>query len=218
MSKRITIAVIDYEMGNLRSVSSALAHLGAEALITADPAEVSAADGVIFPGVGAFGDAARALEARGLTAALRDVALRAADGAGQPFLGICLGLQMLFAESEEAPGVEGLGVLPGKVMRFSERDADERAVKVPHMGWNQVEVANPNPLTASLSGGEHFYFVHSFYALTEDGADTALSCDYAGVKFTAMAARGKLFATQFHPEKSQAVGLGVLKSFVELCS
>jgi len=216
MSTRI--AIVDYEMGNLRSVSSALAHLGAEAVITADAGEAAAADGLVLPGVGAFGDAARALEERGLTAALRDMASAASEGNGRPFLGICLGLQLLFASSEEAPGVDGLGVIPGSVPRFSETDGAGTAVKVPHMGWNSVTVENANPLTAGLGAEEYFYFVHSYYSLTAEPGDTALSCEYGGVRFAAMAARGKLFATQFHPEKSQAMGLAMLRNFVEMCS
>ncbi len=215
MSTRI--AIVDYEMGNLRSVSSALAHLGAEAVITDDPSEASAANGVILPGVGAFGDAAQALENRDLSAPLRELALTAAEGGGTPFLGICLGLQLLFATSEEAPGVDGLGVISGSVLRFSEKDLDGNAVKVPHMGWNSVRVENANPLTSGLGEDEYFYFVHSYYTLTEAPSDMALSCDYAGLRFSAMVARGKLFATQFHPEKSQSVGLGMLKNFVEMC-
>ncbi len=216
MSARI--AVIDYEMGNLRSVSSALARLGAEAVITADGAEISAASGIVLPGVGAFGDAARALDARGLMAGLRELATAASEGRGAPFLGICLGLQLLFAGSEEAPGSEGLDVLPGSVKRFPSADDSGRVVKVPHMGWNSVEVGAANELTEAVSGGEYFYFVHSYYAETGRAEDTALSCEYAGVRFAAMAARGRLFASQFHPEKSQAAGLAMLRAFVEMCS
>jgi glutamine amidotransferase len=209
------IAVIDYGMGNLKSVCAALLRLGAEPVVTADPAELERADAVELPGVGAFGDAARALAERGLAEPVRRAASTAADG-GKPFLGVCLGLQLLFAASEEAPGVEGLGVLPGAVRRFPERASDGARLKVPHMGWNQVEVARPNPLTAGLSGGERFYFVHSFYAAPERAADLALGCEYGGVRFAAMCARGNLFATQFHPEKSQARGLAMLGAFLKL--
>ena len=210
------IAVIDYEMGNLRSVCAALSRLGAEPAVTADPAELGRADAVVLPGVGAFGDAARALAARELTDVVRRTAADAAAGTGRPFLGICLGLQLLFATSEEAPGVEGLGVLPGAVRRFPERAPGGSVLKVPHMGWNEVEVAFANPLTAGLSGGERFYFVHSFYAAPERKEDAALACEYGGVRFAAMAARGRLFATQFHPEKSQARGLALLGEFLKL--
>jgi imidazole glycerol-phosphate synthase subunit HisH len=211
------IAIVDYEMGNLRSVSSALKHLGACPVITSDAADFSSAAGIILPGVGAFRDAALALERRGLSDSVREIARNAMDGQGQPFLGICLGLQLLFAKSPEAGDVPGLDLLAGQVGLFPKKDRDHRPVKVPHMGWNSVEVTTANPLTASLSGGEHFYFVHSYYAQTAEEIDTALACDYAGVRFAAMAARGNMFATQFHPEKSQKVGLEMLKAFVDLC-
>ncbi len=211
------IAIVDYEMGNLRSVSSALTHLGACPVITSDAADLSSAEGVILPGVGAFRDAALALERRGLSDPVREMAAEAMTGQGRPFLGICLGLQLLFAKSPEAGDVPGLNLLEGQVGLFPKKDQDDRSVKVPHMGWNSVEVTNANPLTSSLSGGEHFYFVHSYYAQTAEKIDTALACDYAGLRFAAMAARGNMFATQFHPEKSQKVGLAMLKSFVELC-
>jgi len=210
------IAVIDYEMGNLRSVCAALSRLGAEPVVTADAAELARADALVLPGVGAFGDAARALAARGLTDAVRRAAVDAAAGSGKPFLGICLGQQLLFGASEEAPGIEGLGVLPGAVRLVPAKAPDGSVLKVPHMGWNQVTVAHANPLTAGLVGGEHFYFVHSFYAAPERAEDTALACEYGGVRFAAMAARGNLFATQFHPEKSQARGLAMLEAFLKV--
>jgi glutamine amidotransferase len=195
-------------------VGAALARLGAKASVVADPAGLSAADRIILPGVGAFGDAARALSGRGLLGPVRQAAAAAADGTGRPFLGICLGLQLLFGSSAEAPGVAGLGVLPGEVPRFPATTPDGARVKVPHMGWNSVEVARPNELTAGLSGGERFYFVHSFYAAPARSEDLALACEYAGVRFAAMCARGRLFATQFHPEKSQARGLELLEAFL----
>jgi len=210
----VTVAVVDDGMGNLRSVSAALARLGARAAVVAEPAGLSGADRIILPGVGAFGDAARALSERGLFEPVREAAAEAARGSGRPFLGICLGLQLLFESSAEAPGVAGLGVIPGKVPRFPARTRDGLRVKVPHMGWNSVEVARPNVLTAGLSGGEHFYFVHSFYAAPARDEDLALACEYAGVRFAAMCSRGKLFATQFHPEKSQARGLAMLEAFL----
>jgi glutamine amidotransferase len=210
------IAVIDYEMGNLRSVCAALAQLGAEPAVAVDADGLRRADALVLPGVGAFGDAARALAARGLTRAIREAAVDAAADRGRPFLGVCLGLQLLFGASEEAPGVEGLGILPGKVLRFPERTPDGAILKVPHMGWNQVTVARANPLAAGLAGGERFYFVHSYYAAPERSEDLALECEYGGVRFAAMCARGRLFATQFHPEKSQARGLEMLEAFLKL--
>jgi glutamine amidotransferase len=212
----VTVAVVDYGMGNLRSVGAALARLGARPAVVAEPAGLSGADRIVLPGVGAFGDAALALAARGLLEPVREAAAEAARGAGRPFLGICLGLQLLLESSAEAPGVAGLGVVPGKALRFPEHTRDRLRVKVPHMGWNSVEVARPNELTAGLSGGEHFYFVHSFYAAPARDQDLALACEYAGVRFAAMCARGRLFATQFHPEKSQARGLAMLDAFLKV--
>ena len=215
---KVKVAVVDYGMGNLRSVCAALLRLGAEPLVTADPAELARADAVELPGVGAFGDAVRALAERGLFPAVRQAAVEAASGAGKPFLGVCLGLQLLFRESAEAPGLAGLDVLPGEVLRFPERAADGSRVKVPHMGWNSVAVAEANALTARLRGGERFYFVHSFYVAPERAGDLALACEYGSVRFAAMCARGKLFATQFHPEKSQARGLAMLEAFLKLAT
>jgi imidazole glycerol-phosphate synthase subunit HisH len=208
---RPAIAIIDYGMGNLRSVQKAFEKLGQAAIVTSDPAVVAAAQKVVLPGVGAFEDAIAELRRRELVKPV----LEAIDS-GRPFLGICLGLQLLFAESEEAPGVEGLGVLPGAVRLFPAKAPDGSVLKVPHMGWNQVDVARANPLTANLAGGERFYFVHSFYAAPERAEDLALACEYGGVRFAAMCARGRLFASQFHPEKSQARGLAMLEAFLKL--
>ncbi|MGH7142853.1 MAG: imidazole glycerol phosphate synthase subunit HisH [Planctomycetota bacterium] len=219
------IVVVDYQMGNLRSVRSALEHLGAAAAVSGDPGVLAAADAVILPGVGAFGDAARELTARGLMQPLRE-----AIAAGKPFLGICLGLQLLFESSEESPGAVGLGVLPGKVVRFP----DQPGLKVPHMGWNRTETAHPNALfPAELTDRERtFYFVHSYFVAPADSADVALTCRH-GVAFTAAVARAgrslnaqpgpraprsdtpcRLYAVQFHPEKSQTCGLNVLRRFL----
>jgi glutamine amidotransferase len=211
------IALVDYDMGNLRSVRSALERLGARPEVTSRAEDIATAAGGVLPGVGAFGDCARALDERGLTRAVADAARAAADGSGRPFLGICLGLQLLFAGSEEAPGVAGLDVLPGSVRRFPARAPDGAALKVPHMGWNSVEVTAPGALVSGVADGEYFYFVHSFYAVTGEAADTALACEYGGVRFAAMVARGALAATQFHPEKSQGAGLELLGAFVEAC-
>ncbi|MBI4343389.1 MAG: imidazole glycerol phosphate synthase subunit HisH [Candidatus Omnitrophica bacterium] len=207
------IIVVDYGMGNLRSVSKALEALGAEVRVSSDPQDVVRAQKLILPGVGAFGAAMRELQARRLV-----VPLIAAIAKGAPYLGICLGLQLLFETSEEDPGVRGLGVLAGTVKRFS-----APALKVPHMGWNQVlrrqRTGNRGqgecPLLKSVPEGSFFYFVHSYYGEPADRSLVALETDYGG-RFAAMVWRERLYATQFHPEKSQAVGLKLLENFVEL--
>jgi len=215
------IAIVDYGMGNLRSVSKALEHLGAAARVTSDPTDVERADKLILPGVGAFGAAIQELERRHLV-----VPIKTAIERGIPYLGICLGLQLLFKESEEAPGVKGFGVLKGTVRRFSFRPPStvhRPQLKIPHMGWNQVgrrqraegRRQNDCPLLNGLLDGSFFYFVHSYYADPADRSVVTLEADY-GVRFAAMVWRDRLFATQFHPEKSQALGLRLLESFVRL--
>lgn len=188
--------LVDYGAGNLTSVRNAFAALGAEAAVTRDPAVIAAADRVVFPGVGAAGSAMANLKASGLAEAVRGAAL-----SGRPFLGICLGMQILFSHSEEDGGVDCLGVFDGKVRRFPVVSG----FKVPEIGWNAVD---------GLREGEapEFYFVHSYYA--EVVPDTAGVAEYAGVRFTAMARRGGLWACQFHPEKSGRVGLGLLKEWL----
>lgn len=199
------IVVVDYGMGNLRSVSKALEHLGAEVMISSDPARIRNADKVILPGVGAFGDAMRELHAAGLTEPLVDYIRK-----GGLFLGICLGLQLLFEESEESPGIRGLGIFPGTVRLF--RSAH---VKVPHMGWNDVEIVRPHPLLNGIRSGSFFYFVHSFYAPAALKEASIAQCVYGDERFSAMIGTETLFAAQFHPEKSQAAGLQILKNFME---
>jgi glutamine amidotransferase len=197
----IMITIIDYGMGNLRSVSKALEHLGHEVLITADPAAVAAAGHLILPGVGAFGDAMHELERRELVApTLAHIA------AGKPLLGICLGMQLLLETSEESPDVKGLGVFAGAVRRFRTR------LKVPHMGWNTVRAAQPAPLFNGMAAGTYFYFVHSFYADPIDRAVAAGVTDYDG-DFCSVLWRDNVLATQFHPEKSQQAGLAMLRNF-----
>jgi len=208
-----SVAVIDYGMGNLRSVVKAIEHVApaARVLLTRDAAEVARAERVVFPGQGAIAGCMTALDA----CRLRDALLAAVRS--RPFLGICLGLQALFDFSEEGGGVRGLGVLPGRVPRFPAdkmRDAKSGlALKVPHMGWNQVEQVRRHPLWNGIANRERFYFVHSYYADATEPADVAGATDY-GIRFTSAAARANIFAVQFHPEKSAAAGLRLLKNFI----
>ncbi|RMH43343.1 MAG: imidazole glycerol phosphate synthase subunit HisH [Deltaproteobacteria bacterium] len=198
------IAVVDSGYGNLRSVAKALARVGADVVVTGDPDVVRRADRVVMPGQGAFGDCVAAL-AGGLGDALRE-----AIAAGRPYLGICLGLQVLFGASEESPGAAGLGLLAGRVVRFRR---DRPAMKVPHMGWNRV-FGRGDRLVDGVGDAPYFYFVHSYYAVPEDPDVVALECDY-GVRFCAAVRRDNVFACQFHPEKSQRAGLRLLANFVE---
>ncbi len=208
------IAVIDSGTGNLRSVEKALAAAGGEVVVTSDPAVVRRATHVVVPGQGAFRDCLAGLKQRGL-----DQAVREAIAAGKPYLGICLGLQVLFEESEEHGPCAGLGILGGRVIRFRPaRDAGGRALKVPHMGWNEVRPPAPSatggdPIWRGLGDAAHVYFVHSYYVVPEDPSIVALTCEY-GIPFCAAVRRGNIFATQFHPEKSQRVGLALLRNFV----
>lgn len=196
------IAVLDYGIGNLRSAEKALQHVGASAFLTADADEVAAADAVVLPGVGAFGRCRAALADSGLD----DIALDAI-ASGRPFLGICIGMQLLFEASAESPGVAGLGVLSGEVRRL------EPGVKHPQMQWNQLDMVTESPLFDGL--GEHpwMYFVHSFAA--EANQNVVATCDYGGTVVAAVQ-RENVFATQFHPEKSGAAGLAVLRNFVQI--
>ena len=205
------VAVIDYGMGNLRSVAKAIEHVAPqlEVAITSDPEEVSRASRVVFPGQGAMPDCMREMDARGLRAVIVEAAR------SKPFLGICIGLQMLFEASEEGD-VLGLGLLPGRVRRFPAEKMTNPGVgrlKVPHIGWNEVEQAQSHALWAGIPQGSRFYFVHSYYV--EPGASglTAASSTY-GLPFTCAVGRDNVFAVQFHPEKSQASGLKLLSNFV----
>lgn len=200
------IAIVDYGLGNLKSVKSALDRLGVEAAITSEAAAILAADGVIFPGVGAFQRAMENLGKLGLLEPLRQVA-----ASGRPFLGICLGLQLLFSESTEHGRHEGLGIIPGKVVRF-----DVGELKVPHMGWNRVRQERPSPLFEGIPDGSFFYFAHSYYAQPEEQGVAIGSTEY-GVRFASAVQRGNVFATQFHPEKSGPTGLRMLRNFFGLC-
>ncbi|MBS4098127.1 MAG: imidazole glycerol phosphate synthase subunit HisH [Sulfuricella sp.] len=204
------IAVIDYGMGNLRSVSKALEHVAPDAsiVVTSDPGVIAGAARVVFPGVGAMPDCMKELELRGLRQAVLDAAQ------AKPFLGICLGMQMLFEFSEEG-GVPGLGILPGKVVRFPADamvDAHGEKLKVPHMGWNQVHQAVAHPLWQGIAPEARFYFVHSYYVEAGESSLIAAYSHYP-FAFTCAVARANVFAVQFHPEKSQTAGLQLLANF-----
>ncbi|WP_435923354.1 imidazole glycerol phosphate synthase subunit HisH [Paenibacillus sp. DYY-L-2] len=207
----MTIAIVDYGMGNLHSVSKAVERLGYEALVTGDADAILGADGVLLPGVGAFGDAMEHLRASGLDAVVRKAA---ADG--KPLLGICLGMQLLFGESEEHGRNEGLGILPGKAVRFAGAAAgSEGSLKVPHMGWNRLEFLQPDsPLLAGLEEG-HVYFVHSYHVLPERDGDLLAVTDY-GHPVTAIVGRDNVYGMQFHPEKSGELGMALLRNFLVL--
>jgi len=202
------IVIVDYGMGNLRSVQKAFEHLGAAAEVSADPQAVARAEKLVLPGVGAFPKAMEELRARAL---VEPIQRHIKDG--KPYLGICLGLQLLFESSDEGTGGRGLGVLPGRVVRFA-----NHTVKVPHMGWNAVRVpraASACPLLQGVPDGSYVYFVHSYYGVPAESAVIAAETEY-GTTFASMVWRGRLFATQFHPEKSQAVGLRMLRNFANL--
>lgn len=200
------IAIIDYQMGNLRSVQKALEKVGHAAEISSDPGVLAAADRLVLPGVGGFQDAIAELRRRDLVGPIKD-----AIAAGKPFLGICLGLQLLFDVSYEDGEHEGLGIVPGKVIRFEVPPE----FKVPHMGWNEANIIQPSPILANIDNGSHFYFVHSYHVVPEDRGVVAVEADYHR-PFCAMICRDHLVATQFHPEKSQAKGLQLLRNFAEL--
>jgi len=200
------IAIIDYQMGNLRSVQKGFEKVGHAAVITSDPAELAAAEKVVLPGVGAFGDAMAELKRRELVGPIR-----AAIASGKPFLGICLGLQLLFDVGYEGGEFEGLGIFRGKCVRFDLAPP----LKVPHMGWNKGTIKVRAPALEGIVDGTFFYFVHSYYVVPEDPHIIAIETEY-GRPFCAAIAHGKLLATQFHPEKSQADGLKILKNFAEM--
>ena len=197
-------AIIDYDAGNIKSVENALRFLGHDVVVTADPEVILQADHVILPGVGAFGDAMQRLRSRGLEDTIREVVDR-----GTPFLGICLGLQLLFEESEESPGVRGLALLPGRIRRIP----DGEGRKVPQIGWNDISFPRESRLFKGLPQGSFVYFVHSFYLEAGDRSDVAATTEY-GVSIDAAVEHGNLFACQFHPEKSERVGMQILENFL----
>ena len=200
------IALVDYGMGNLRSVEKALTRVGGDVQIVSQAADITRAEALVLPGVGAFGDCMKNLAELGLVEAIRQFA-----SSGKPFLGICLGFQALFDSSEEAPGVAGLGIFPGIVPRFV-----ANGLKVPHMGWNQLRFRQPMcPVLAGVEDECYVYFVHSYYCKPGDAATECATTDY-GVTFCSMLWSDNVYATQFHPEKSQAVGLKMLGNFVNL--
>lgn len=202
------IALIDYDMGNLRSVAKAFERVGADVSVTRDPKAIRDASRIVLPGVGAFRDCMKNLSAFGLI----EPVIRAVE-AGKPFLGICLGLQLLFDESSEFGAHKGLGLIKGKVVRFPSEDANwDRSLKIPHMGWNGIRIEKTSPLLSGVTSGSFFYFVHSYYAVPDD-PDVALSTTDYGLKFTSAVAKDNIVACQFHPEKSQSIGLKILKNF-----
>ena len=200
------IAIIDYDAGNIKSVEKALDFLGQDVVITGEPEKILKADKVILPGVGAFGDAMANLRRTGL-----DEVIRQAAGRGTPFLGICLGLQLLFERSDEAPGVEGLGILKGEILRIPEKEG----LKIPHMGWNSLHLENNGRLFRGIEEGAYVYFVHSYYLKAAGEGIVKASTEYS-VHIHASVEKDNVFACQFHPEKSSDVGISILKNFVEL--
>ena len=200
------IAIVDYNAGNLKSVEKAMLYLGQKVLVTSRPEEILSADKVILPGVGAFGDAMKNLTAAGLDTVLREVSDRK-----KPLLGICLGMQLLFEESEESPGVKGLGLLPGLILRIPAAPG----LKIPHMGWNNLKINSGKSLYRSVPDSSYVYFVHSYYLKANDPEDVAARCEY-GVTIDASVESGNLYGCQFHPEKSGDVGLKILSNFADI--
>lgn len=207
MANKQEIVMIDYGASNIRSAQKAFEHIGATVRLTADPRAVLEAGKLVLPGVGAFGAGMDALRARGMDTA---VCRRVQEGV--PLLGICLGMQFLFESSDEMGDHEGLGLMPGHVTRFEAAGLD---LKVPHMGWNQIEHPDSHPLLADIPQGAYTYFVHSYYCVPKDPADVVAITAY-GQPFASIVARGNVYGIQFHPEKSQQVGLQILRNYTEL--
>lgn len=200
------IAIIDYDAGNLKSVEKALQYLGEECIVTRDKEKLLKADKIILPGVGAFGDAMEKLHKFGLVDVIHKLVKE-----NKPFLGICLGLQLMFESSEEGPGVKGLGLLTGKIVKFPEKEG----FKIPHMGWNSIDVKEESRLFKGVSNNSYVYFVHSYYLQAENENDVAATTEYI-THVHASVEHDNIFACQFHPEKSGDVGLRILKNFCEL--
>ncbi len=200
------IAIIDYDAGNLKSVEKALMYLGEECIVTRDADKILSADKVILPGVGAFGDAMNKLNKFGLVDVIRQVAVY-----GKPLLGICLGLQLMFESSDEAPGVEGIGLLKGKIVSIPPKEG----LKIPHMGWNSLDIKNGSKLFKGIPQQSYVYFVHSYYLQASNPEDVAATTEYSA-HIHAAVEHGNVMACQFHPEKSGDVGLHILKNFCEL--
>lgn len=198
------VAIIDYDAGNIKSVEKAVALLGQEAVLTRNREEILSADHVILPGVGAFGDAMEKLHRYGLVSVIRETV-----ESKIPFLGICLGLQLMFESSEEAPGVQGLGLLPGKILRIP----DAEGLKIPHIGWNSLTFPNPGRLFRGIEEGAYVYFVHSYYLKADDQQIVKAATEY-GTQIHASVERDNVFACQFHPEKSSETGLKILQNFL----
>lgn len=203
----IMIAIIDYGAGNIQSVYKALKFIGADCKVTSDKDEILNADGAILPGVGSFGDAMDTMTKRGI----KDTIIEYTKS-GKPFLGICLGLQLLFPESEETPGVKGLDIFKGTITKIPNQN---RTLKIPHMGWNNISIKQKNGIFKGIEGEPYVYFVHSFYLKAQDKDIVAATTQY-GVEIDAAVQKGNIIATQFHPEKSGEVGLKMLKNFVEM--
>lgn len=201
------IAIIDYGAGNIQSVYKALKFIGADCKVTSDKDEILNADGAILPGVGSFGDAMDTMTKKGI----KDTIIEYTKS-GKPFLGICLGLQLLFPESEETPGVKGLDIFKGTITKIPNQN---RTLKIPHMGWNNISIKQKNGIFKGIEGEPYVYFVHSFYLKAQDKDIVAATTQY-GVEIDAAVQKGNIIATQFHPEKSGEVGLKMLKNFVEM--
>lgn len=200
------IAIIDYGAGNLHSVKNALDFLGADNIVTGNKEEILSADKVILPGVGAFGDAMKCIEERGLVETVKAVAEN-----GKPFLGICLGLHLLFEESEESPNVKGLGIFKGKIVKIP----DNGNLKIPHMGWNNIRITKDSKILKNIGNEPYVYFVHSYYVEAEDESVVSAYTEY-GQRLDIAVEQGNVFATQFHPEKSGDTGMEILKNFIAL--